>query len=417
MANRLITAFKIASEYLMKGTILTPTGEMSEEVKDYFATTTKILKQTGVTFQTNAYNNCPQVQGAISKKVQSMLRGNLICVDKDGNQINNSGFDNALKLLKNPNKYQNYSNFMATLYTFQQVYGVAYVYKVLSVGFKNPQALIVVPNTSLEVVYKPVSYLLQNDKSQLIDYYNITLNKQVYRIYDLSLIQTVNDVIINTELGGNFKPASRLDTLRQSVVNLIGSIECRGQYISNHGADVVISPERSNDAAATALGMNQGERERLQKDYSRYGITAGQYHALISKIPLRVQTIGRSIGDLGLFDGENQDHRIIAQSYGVPVPLLALPDTSKYATYGAAKKEFYEDTIIPESTIITEFLGTLFGATDYRFMFDYSHLEVMQKSESDKANTAKVMGESLTQAVQSGFITQQDAIDKYKEFI
>jgi hypothetical protein len=415
MVNRFVTAFKIATEYLTKGTILTTTGEVSEEVKDYFATTTKILAQTGVTFQTNAYNNCPQVQGVISKKVQSMLRGNLICVDKDGNQTKNSGFDAAIKLLKSPNKYQDYSNFMATIYTFQQVYGVAYIYKAYSVGFKDVQALIVLPNTAVEVVYRTVSDLLANDKKQLIDYYNITLNNRVYRIYDLELIETVNDVIINTELGGNYKPASRLDTLRQSVVNLIGSIECRGQYISNHGADVVISPERSNDAAATAMGMTKSEQDRLQKDYERYGITAGQYHALISKIPLKVQTIGRSIGDLGLFDGENQDHRVIAQSYGVPIPLLALPDTSKYATYGEAKKEMYEDTIMPESVIISEFLGRLFNAIDFSFMFDYSQLEVMQQSENEKSSTLTGLISNYFTLYQQGNITRNEYLQRIGE--
>jgi len=143
----------------------------------------------------------------------------------------------------------------------------------------------------------------------------------------------------------------------------------------------------------------------------------GQYHALISETALKIQKIGRSIVELGLFDGENQDHRLIATNYGVPIPLLSLPDTSKYSTYKEAKTEFYEDTIIPESKTISAFFDDIFKPIGWSFSFDFSNLQIMQKSESEKATTAKLMGESLKQAVDAGFITQQEATEKYKEYI
>jgi len=409
-------ALKVIAKYIKEGeVILTPsTGAIPEQVTNYYKQVSDLLNKTGVSFQTDAYNQCPQIQGIVSKKSQALIRGNLIAVDSSGNSVDNRDTQKAFSILKNPNKYQNYTSFLNTLYTFQQVYGVAYVYKIKSVGFNDIQGLLIIPNNCITVIYKPVSNFLANNISEIISHYEVIINGMIYRIDDLSLIEAVYDTPANTDLGGQIKPKSRIDSLKQSVVNIVSSIECRGEYITNHGADIVISPEKGD---GNILGLGKTEREEIQRQYAQYGAMKGQYHALISETALKIQKIGRSIVELGLFDGENQDHRLIASNYGVPIPLLSLPDTSKYSTYKEAKTEFYEDTIIPESKTISAFFDDIFKPIGWSFSFDFSNLQIMQKSESEKATTAKLMGESLKQAVDAGFITQQEATEKYKEYI
>ena len=141
----------------------------------------------------------------------------------------------------------------------------------------------------------------------------------------------------------------------------------------------------------------------------------GQYHALISETALKIQKIGRSIVELGLFDGENQDHRLIATNYGVPIPLLSLPDTSKYSTYKEAKTEFYEDTIIPESKTISAFFDDIFKPIGWSFSFDFSNLQIMQKSEEEKSKTLTSLISNYFTLYQQGNLTRNEYLERIGE--
>lgn len=373
--------------------------------------TTSLLKSTGVQFQTDSYEKCSPLQAIITKKAQALTTGNIIPTDKDGMEIpKNAEFEKAIKVINNPNSYQTKDQFLRTLETFVNVYGTCFVYKVTSVGF-GVTGMIVIPNSCITIEYKTGVNTLINEKNSDIYSYTINLNgvSFVLRGEDLDLIHEIQDVTINL-----YKPSvakSRIDALRYPIENIVASQESRNTIVTKMGAIGMLTPDRNSDTTGVAMGMGVDERERLQKEFAKYGTLKSQWHTLISKIPMRYTSMTKSVNDLGLFDGENADNRALASSYGVPVPLLSLPDTTKFNTYLEAKRELYEDTIIPESEVIAQAFNIILDVKSFRFAFDYSHLTCMQTGKKEKSDVFSSMVTSLNSAVEGQLIPLKDAQD------
>lgn len=376
----------------------------------------KYIVGTGASFHSNCYNYCPPLQSLINKKASTLLRGDLIAVDKDLQPVKSLQFQKALKVLDKPNQFQNRNQFLRAIDTYLNIYGAVYIYKIIPEGYKDASGFIVIPNNTITVTYKTNTNILDN-QTNIIDSYSINLYgvNIILRGEDLGNILTIYDTTINTQ--NAFQPKSRIDVLEYPIKNIVSSLESRNQIIVRRGAEIAITP-KNGDTAAIMKVMTPGEKRALQDEYKSYGTLTSQNHALIARVPMDITNISRKIQDLGLFEGENADHRAIANAYGVPIPVLGIPDTTgKYSTYLEAKKEFIEETIIPESQIITEALNRLFNMTDASFYFDYSNMECMQKSEKDKADSLKIMIDALATAVDKGFVSQQEAILLIKDYL
>lgn len=376
----------------------------------------KYLVGTGASFHSNCYNYCPPLQSLINKKASTLLRGDLIAVDKDLQPVKSLQFQKALKVLDKPNQFQNRNQFLRTIDTYLNIYGAVYIYKIIPEGYKDASGFIVIPNNTISVTYKTNTNILDN-QTNIIDSYSINLYgvNIILRGEDLGNILTIYDTTINTQ--NAFQPKSRIDVLEYPIKNIVSSLESRNQIIVRRGAEIAITP-KNGDTAAIMKVMTPNEKRALQDEYKSYGTLTSQNHALIARVPMDITNISRKIQDLGLFEGENADHRAIANAYGVPIPVLGIPDTTgKYSTYLEAKKEFIEETIIPESQIIAEALNRLFNMTDASFYFDYSNMECMQKSEKDKADSLKIMIDALATAVDKGFVSQQEAILLIKDYL
>lgn len=419
--KEIINAYRIAKSVF--SSTLNPSIAMTDLQRERFSsnlTVNTLLFGTGVSFQSNAYDLCPPLQAVINKKAQAITSGNIISVDESGNPVNNASFREAMKVIENPNEYQNQDEFLRSLEAFINVYGVAYVYKIKPIGFNKVTGMIVIPNNCINVTYNKPSDVLSNT-AKLVLYYTINIFGKTYilRGDDTNLIYECRDVPINLTSGREFEPKSRVDSLRKPIENIVGSLESRNHIITKRGADIIMSPEKSNDSAGLAVVMDSNEVKRIQDDYSKYGQLKGQFHTLVSKVPLKAQKIGMNVSEMGLFDGENADHRAIAQQYNVPIPLLALPDTTKYSTYLEAKSEFYQDAIIPESRIISQMFNEIFEAkkNGYRFYFDFSNLECMQRSMKDKATTFSTMVSAIVEAKNNGLIDEATAKSTIKDYL
>lgn len=360
------------------------------------------------------YEECPAVGIGVLKKSQAISTGKIVAINDKEEKITNAAFLKDLKVIDNPNAYQNRSQFIKTIETFMNIYGVAYVYRIVPIGFKDVKSMVVIPNNAITVNYKIASYI--NQESIILSYqinlfgmsYNITgddLNNMI-PIYDVSI--ELNEVI---------KPKSRLDLVYKNIENIAFSIESRQTTIKNRGAEVLLSPERG-DAAGILTSLHPTEVENLQKEYRKYGSLSNQWHTMITKIPMRATKLTRTPTELGLFDSENADYRAVALAMGIPAPLMALPDTSKYNTYLEAKKEFYDDCIIPESQSIAEGFDKIFDTKNkgYSFMFDFSHLSFMQEDKKIKADTYASMSNSIRANVEAGILTIEEAKEILKGY-
>ncbi len=385
--------------------------EYIEGVSDY-----SYILNSDVTSLSYAYLLCPPLQQVIGKRSQGVLQGKLIPVDKEENYIKTAGFDKAMKLLSKPNRYESYSQFISNISTYIDVFGVCYIYKVESVGF-GLSGLIIIPNHCMSVQYKSYADVLGGEG--IVESYTVSLfgNVWTFRGDDTRLITEVRDRTVNLRDG--LRPYSRIQGLKYPVQNIIASLESRNQIIVKRGADVVFSPEASNDKGVNATFLNNQEVKDIQTAYSRYGSIKGLWHAAILKVPTKVQQITRNPKDLGLLDGEDSDIRSILRAYNVPATVFGLKDENKYNTYLEGKTEFYEDSIIPLAGIIAECLDNIFDSAKngYSFYFDFSHLACMQKSEREKAEAFGKYVSALNEAVAGNLVTIEEARDLIKDYL
>lgn len=354
-----------------------------------------------------AYNLCPSIQACVTKKANAITNGKLIPVDPTTEELKTVGhFSKVLKVLKRPNKYQNMEQFIKTVEVFVNVYGACYVYKIKPIGTNDITGLIVLPNDSITINKRTDFVYIDKEDEQVLSY-QVSIFNRTFLITDVSEVSVIYDTTIN--LMKVIEPQSRIDAIWENVESVINSVNSRNAMTKNRGAEGILAPERG-DATASAIGLGDKERERLQDEYKKYGSTSSQWHTLIAKVPMRFQAITRTPVALGLFDGENADSRTIAQHFGVPIPLLGLPDTTKFNTYLEAKKEFYDDTIIPEARNIAMWLSELFETekNGYVLMFDYSYLNFLQGDEKMKADTYKTMSETVRGNIDSGLMTIEE---------
>ena len=418
-------AYKIAGAVLKGELTLSNTDKMTDEQFNSFSnyynlSTSSIIAGQGVIFQSNAYDLCPPLQAVVNKKAQALTKGKIVPVDNLENIVVSKAFDEAIKIINKPNAYQTKNQFLRTIETFINVYGTTYIYKVKPIGLDKITGLIVIPNNCITVSYNKPSNILTN-QAKLIRYYQITIFGQTFMLTgdDTDLIYEIQDSSVNLTQGSEFYPKSRIDALRKPIENIIGSLESRNHLIVKRGADVLLSPSPSTNVAGMVSELDKQDKLELQRDYAQYGLMKDQFHTLIAKVPMSSTKIGMNVRDLGLFDGENADHRAIAAAYGVPIPLIGLPDTTKFNTYLEAKTEFYEDTIMTDAEVISQAFDVIFDSVSfgYKFYFDYSELECMQKSTQNSATAFKTMVDGCSTAVSNGFMKIEDATTVINDYI
>jgi len=422
LLQRIGRATKVASIVFKESRILsTGTQEAVNNHLSVLSDVRKIISGEGVQYQTEAYNTCPHVQAVIGRGAQTLINGNLMAVDSDGNAIEkHQGFIKAMKVLDKPNKYQSRSEFLRTIKTLVSVYGVSYVYKITPIGFSDISGLVCIPNTAITPMYQPKSDILSN-QGEIIYSYNINLFGTVYILQgeDVKKIVEIRDSTINLSTGYAMLPKSKLDGLKYPISNLVATLESRNQMIVKRGADVLLSPESTVDKAIALSTLSDPEKKKIQSEYEKYGSLNGQWHALITTLPMKAQMITRSAQQLGLFEGEDSDFRTILRAYNTPATLMHLKDEAKYNTYAEAERDYIENAIIPDARIICEGFDNIFDSlkNGFRFYMDYSHLQCMQLSEKSKAEALNIEVTALNNAVASGLMDIKDAKNLLNDYL
>lgn len=362
------------------------------------------------------YNECAAIQSCMIKRTSALNNGVLMPVNEKKEQIKSTKFNEIKKVLDAPNMYQTFADLIATIEVFKLMYGCAYVYKFKSLGSDKITGLVVIPNDCISVQYS-TDYNYFGKYSEIIQSYTISIGGRTFTFQDEQVkdIELFKDKAVN--ITNPVLPHSRMIAISDNIDNYIGSVNSRNTIITKRGAEGILTPERSSDDTASMIAMDDKERSRIQTEYAKYGSLSSQWHTLISKIPMKFQNISRTPQQLGLFESENADFRTIAGTLEVPIPLLGLPDTTKFNTYLEAKKEFYDDTIIPEADSFGQFFKKMFNVTEFNFYFDFSHLSFLQKDEKLKVEVYQKLSETLRANIEAGLITEAEVKELLKEYL
>ena len=187
-----------------------------------------------------------------------------------------------------------------------------------------------------------------------------------------------------------FLPESRIKPLSMEVNNIIGAYESRNVLINYRGALGILSND-AKDAMGT-LPVKKEDKQALQDDFLRYGLSKSQWKFIITSASVKWQQIGVPTKDLMLFEEIEDDIMRICDIYGYQYELLSSTKGVTFANKNEAKKILYQDTIIPESISICEQQTKLFGLDllGLKLKKDFSHIPALQEDDVKKS-TARLL--------------------------
>jgi hypothetical protein len=356
--------------------------------------------------QAYAYQCVRPIRMTINRRAQSFMNGKVWVLDKKGNEVKSAEAVLVRTLLENPNPLQTWADFYLQQKIYKYVFGYCPVYALRPAGMSEPAALYNI----LPLIFKPIltEKLYQQTKYKdivcgyIISYNGIESNLSTDDVY------ISKDISQNLEVG-KILPDSRLTNLQYeaAISNAIG--EAKYITVSRRGALGILSDETKENS--TSIPLTPDERRRIQEEYRKYGISTTQNQIIITNASLKWQQIGISIRELMLLELGDDANMKVADMYDYPYELFGNTKGVTFANKSEAKKQYYQDTVIPEANTDSQGLTKFLKLENSHIDIDFSHIPVLQEDRKRSAETLDITTKALSTALRDNTIT----IDEYRK--
>ena len=354
--------------------------------------------------QMKAYELCAPLAGIIQRKSRAFNNGKIFLMDENGKESTIQEAKKLRALIDKPNAIQSWPELMNQLYTYLSIFGEVFVYALRPDGLKETKSLWVIPNWIM-TVEETGKLFNQTELNEIIAGYKINFQGNSIDISNSDILHIKDSIANTTQL---LRGRSRMVALRDPISNIIAAYEARNVLITKRGGIGILS-NNSKDVAGM-IPLEAEEKDKIQKEFATYGLSKNTSQVIITSAALQWQSMTYPTKDLMLFEEIEDDVRQISDNYEYPMYLLGFKAGSTYSNVGEAKKSLYQDAIIPEAESIYKSLSTFFNTQKYGFEIKvfFDHLEILQKSEKDKAEAFKLKNEGLKIAYERKVITREE---------
>ena len=352
--------------------------------------------------QFDAFNKSSVVQTAIRKRSDAFSHLEIWAKDDNGKKIINNGVvKNDLKLLSQPNEYQNFNCFNNHVESQVCIYGICYVYKSKIIGI-NKFNYYIIPFDMVSPVY---SNTYNSIFEKEILYYNINTGSGVLRLETDDVFIYRDNWYKNRQ--GTFG-LSRLYSLSEPISTLLSIGETITQLIVDGGARGIIG-QGAKDIDTYSAPFLTREKIELQKALKEYGGLRGKFKYIITKGAASYIPITSKIVDMQLPELLMSAKISVFEQYGLPNIFAA--EETRYKSLPEARKEFYTGTIIPEATKRFSDFCKMMSITnrDWEYKPDWSHLDFYQEDLKESAIALQQVSGAITPLVDKGIITIEQA--------
>ena len=299
-----------------------------------------------------------------------------------------------IRLLNNPNPYIPAPLFWAAVLTNYYIGGNAYIIKIRDNGGRVRELW-------------PVHYKTMTPKSEegdFITYYEYQTGTGIEKIKpeDVIHLRTYNR---DSNIVGRSYLADILDELDidQKANEFVSAL------LENYGvASIIFSPRDRQDWINERKGESMKRRiEEKLKGKNRGGV-------LVLSAPSEVKTVAFDPGTMDLRFTRDTSEERVASRFGLDITVLGwgagIRSTQVGATRVEARKQSWEDGIIPLQRIFAEFLFNQLlvdfypDTSRYRIRFDISVIPELQEDATDKAKrfTSQWLSGEITRAESRG---------------
>lgn len=298
-----------------------------------------------------------------------------ICIqDKEtGEKIYNHWI---LDLLKKPNYYQTQNDFLEAHNFTQIAEGKAVVWLRRTTGMNTPTSMYLLDPNLIEYPEEFRTSLTKSSKN------NDVKNKRI--IYDrdgenesipfrdlLFFYDLPNG--LNTE--NMFETKSRLDGLRQTLVNTLDSLEAKNVILKTNGKELITA-----DAKAGSFPLTDDEKKDVEDTLqNNYGSGKNRKRGIVTKSNLKWQSLHIALRDLGLDESIKVDGNLIYTALHIPKDIISLE--AKKTTYNNFKESMVSYIQNEMQPTLDSFLATMNILLDdnrYELVGTYEKMPIMQ---------------------------------------
>lgn len=359
-----------------------------------------------------AYRSCPQLSTVINRRAGMFANGKLMILNKskgssNGNDKRGPWADQLEKTLQQPNILQSWNQFWAQMNGYIDLFGYCPFLKVEPAGMEGMgeySSLWILPPWYFEIEYTG-KWLKQTTKEGIY--------KEFYFTYEGRTPLGVNNVGLILDNGlptdltvHKFLPDPRAKSLEYPISNIRAALQAYNTLITKKGAIGILSNESSDSVGH--ISMAAGEKESLQNDFSRYGLSGDQWQVIITDANLKWQQMSFNAKDLQFFEGFSEFTKQICAKMGYKYELY-IADTT-FNNQAGAEKSQYVNFIVPDACSRIEQLSKeLIPDEQNAYLYiDYSHVEVLQQSAKDRADAEKSLNDAKEKEYNNNVITIDD---------
>lgn len=295
-----------------------------------------------------------------------------------------------LDVLKNPNYYQTESDFLESLMFMMIAQGVGIVYAKKIIGFDSPDNLLILNKNLIEWGddFKDLNFLKLSSEA-------IKNKKIKYDVNGDNLTISIEDLLFFYDLPNclqknPFKTKSRIDGLKQTLINTNDSLLAKNIILKTNGKEL-ITVEKGG------FPLGDDEKEQAQKMFNvKYGLGKNRSRGLLSKASLSWKSLHIALRDLGLDESVKVDGNLIYTALHIPKDILSLE--AKKTTYNNFKESmvsYLQNEMQSSLNAVTDVLQRLLNDKNLVIRGSYEHLPIMQHVLTERYQVVVLQAEGL----------------------
>lgn len=352
-----------------------------------------------------AYVYCSPLAAVIDRLAEADTNGRIELANPDGtvnkNYTKNPTLYRMMKLLANPNPLQTWEEFNSQQVVICKTFGYCPVFAICPFGFdKSYSTSLWNLNPYFVTPTYNINYDAFDPNSNPISKWTANLFGSRIEI-DGRDVMILKDGFVDQITTSLSLPLSKIAGLDYFVSNICAAMEADNVLLKKKGPLGVFSYDPKPDMAGWKPMLPDQQKE-IQSDLKRYGMTWGQLQYIVSKLPIKWNSMSFNVQELMTKETVRQGIDGICDRFGYPAELMS----GKNATYenrNSAEKFLYQNNVIPFSLRRMARYCKFFNISGLRQSFD--HLPVLQDDILKAGQSRFAKSQALDIDWKNGIIT------------
>ena len=295
-----------------------------------------------------------------------------------------------LKLFRNPNPYQTQQDFLETQMFMQIAQGVCVVYKKTIPGFNTPEALYIL---DYQLISWPKELRNSNFRTKLLNDRVLNLHI-VYDAHNENLKIKIKDLLFLYDLPNcvsrnPFKVSSRIDGLKQTLINTKDSLIAKNIILKSNGKELITGKK-------DGFPLDVDEKKEVESLFNnKLGLSFNRKRGVVTKADVTWKSMHIALRDLGLDESVKVDGNLIYTALHIPKDIISLE--AKKTTYNNFKESMVSYIQNEIQASLNSYIAVFqhLAGDNYILKGSYEHMPIMQFILLERYQGVKIQAEAL----------------------